>query len=124
MNIDMKNIMIYISYNQEDEFKVTALAKTEKGLVPYEIKKPTFINSFPLLIKKLKEGKTIYINSNHGYIGEEKTQGPYCEEQVFISEYDDNNGDFLELLNLLEQKVKNNKTAPKKLVKVGPEYKL
>ena len=123
MKIDMKNTMFYISSDKEDSIKVTALIKTKQGVVPYEIKKPTFISSFPLLMQKLKEGKIIYLNSSNGYIGEEKTEGPYCEEQIFISEYDDNNGDFLELLSLLEQKVKSNKTVPKKLVKIGSEYK-
>lgn len=122
MKIDIKNTTTYISYNEEEGFKVTALMETKNGLVPYEIKKANFIDSYPLLAKKIKEGQILYLDSYNGYIGSEQTEGPYCEEQVFISEYEGNNSNFNELLVTLEGNIKNKKTTPKKLVKVGPKY--
>jgi hypothetical protein len=118
----MKDTMTFISYDEENGFKVSIMLETEKGQVPYEIKNPSFINSFPLIMKKLMEGKKVYLDSYKGYIGSEQTEGPYCDEQVFMSDYDDNDIDFLELLDLLEQKIMNKKTSPKKLVKVGSKY--
>jgi hypothetical protein len=122
MRIDIKNTVTYISYNEEEGYQVTVLLETKNGLVPYEIKKVNFIDSYPLLAKKIKEGKILYLDSYNGYIGNEQTEGPHCEEQVFISEYEGNNSNFNELLVTMENNIKNKKTTPKKLIKVGPKY--
>lgn len=122
MKIDTKDTITYVSYNEKNGFKVTALLETKNGLIPYEIKNVNFIDSYPLVAEKIREGKILYLNSYNGYIGIEQTEGPYCESQVFVSEYEGNNTNFNELLTSLESNIKDKKTSPKKLIKVGPKY--
>ena len=114
---------MFINYKEDIGFTATIMYETKDGVVPVVIKNPNFINYYPYIAKKLMEGKILYINHNHGYIGIEITDGPYGEEKSFISEYESNNINFLELINNLEHNIKQDKKRYKKLVKIGMKYK-
>ena len=121
MRFNVKDTITHISYNEEEGYKVTVFLETKKGLVTYNIKNANFISSYPLLAKKLIEGKKLYLDSCNGYIGTEQKEETNAEE-VFISEYESNNSNFNELLTNMEQNIKIKKETPKKLVKSGPRY--
>lgn len=81
-----------------------------------------FIAFYPNLMKKLINGEKLYLKSFKGYLGREETVGPYCEEKIFVSEYDSTNIDLLELISDLDNKIKKEKTKIRKLSKLGNHY--
>ena len=117
------NKVIFISYNKEIGFNINILLETKKGIIPYTIEKTDKINNYPYLAKKIMEGNILYVDYSGGYVGIKKTEGPYCEQDVFISEYESNNIGFDELLMSLNKEIKDNNIKQRKLVKIGEHYK-
>ena len=115
--------MIFINYDKEDIFKVTIILETDNGIIPLVFNDNHFINFYKYLSKKIKEGNTLYINYNNAYLGNIKTEGPYCEQEVFMSNYESENNDFNELIINLNKNIKNNEKTSKKLIKIGSYYK-
>ena len=113
---------LFISYKKEVGFRVTILLETDNGIQPFSFENPAFINYYPHLANKIKDGKTLYVSSSCGYLGTEQTEGPYAEQKVFVSEYECNNIDLNEIIIKLNQNIKNNKKVLRKLIKVGNRY--
>lgn len=113
----------FISYN--GEFKGCMLLETKKANIPIELNESDlkFINCFPNIKEKLINGYELYLNAFSGYIGRRYTEGPYCEQKVFISNYNSENIDFYELMNDIEKNIIKNKQKMKKLSKVGTYYR-
>ena len=123
MHINNLPKIIYVTYNKEGFFQSTILLKTTNGIIPYKYGKADYISFYPFLAKQLIEGKILYVDYNCGYVGIKKTEGPYCENQVFESEYEGINVDFNELLIRINDSIRNEKKTPRKLVKIGESYK-
>ena len=111
-----------IFMNYKDGFNVTILNKTIDGIIPYNYKNPSFIKDYPYLARKLKEGKILYVKSDSGYLGNEINEGPYAEEKIFLSEYENKNIDFKEIIINLDKDVKGNKKVLRRLMKIGDTY--
>ena len=115
--------VLFINYDEKVGFNITILLRNENGIVPFVIEKTNFINYYPNLAKKLIDGKVLYVNYDYGYVGDFQSKGPYCEQEVFMSEYEANNIDFNELIINLNQNIKNGKKMSRELVKIGDYYK-
>ncbi len=123
MKVDNLSKVMFVNYNDEGFFQTTILLETDNGIIPYSYEKTDFISFYPYLAKQLMDGKTLYVDFNYGYVGIEKTEGPYCEKQVFESEYEEKNIDFKELLISLNDVIKNEKKTQRQLIKIGASYK-
>ena len=123
MNVNNLSKVMFVNYNDEGFFQTTILLETNNGIVPYNYEKTDFISFYPYLAKQLMDGKTLYVAFDYGYVGIKKTEGPYCEKQVFESEYEEKNIDFNELLIRLNDAIKNEKKIQRKLIKIGASYK-
>ncbi len=123
MKVDNLSKVMFVNYNDEGFFQTTILLETNNGIIPYNYEKTDFISFYPYLAKQLMDGKTLYVDFNYGYVGIEKTEGPYCEKQVFESEYEEKNIDFKELLISLNDVIKNEKKTQRQLIKIGASYK-
>ena len=98
---------MFVNYNDEGFFQTAILLETNNGIIPYNYEKTDFISFYPYLAKQLMDGKTLYVAFDYGYVGIKKSEGPYCEKQVFESEYEEKNIDFNELLIRLNDAIKN-----------------
>jgi len=123
MNVNYLSKFMFVNYNDKGFFQTTILLETNNGIIPYNYEKTDFISSYPYLAKRLMDGKTLYVAFDYGYVGIKKTEGPYCERQVFESEYEEKNIDFNELLISLDDAIKNEKKIQRKLIKIGASYK-
>ena len=123
MNVNNLSKVMFVNYNDEGFFQTTILLETNNGIVPYNYEKTDFISFYPYLAKQLMDGKTLYVAFDYGYVGIKKSEGPYCEKQVFESEYEEKNIDFNELLIRLNDAIKNEKKIRRKLIKIGVSYK-
>ena len=123
MNVNNLSKVMFVNYNDEGFFQTTILLETNNGIIPYNYEKTDFISFYPYLAKQLMDGKTLYVAFDYGYVGIKKSEGPYCEKQVFESEYEEKNIDFNELLIMLDDAIKNEKKKQRKLVKIGDSYK-
>ena len=123
MNVNNLSKVMFVNYNDEGFFQTTILLETNNGIIPYNYEKTDFISFYPYLAKQLMDGKTLYVAFDYGYVGIKKSEGPYCEKQVFESEYEEKNIDFNELLIRLDDAIKNEKKKQRKLVKIGNSYK-
>ena len=123
MNVNNLSKVMFVNYNDEGFFQTTILLETNNGIIPYNYEKTDFISFYPYLAKQLMDGKTLYVAFDYGYVGIKKSEGPYCEKQVFESEYEEKNIDFNELLIMLDDAIKNEKKKQRKLVKIGNSYK-
>ena len=123
MNINNLSKVMFVNYNDEGFFQTTILLETNNGIIPYNYEKTDFISFYPYLAKQLMDGKTLYMAFDYGYVGIKKSEGPYCEKQVFESEYEEKNIDFNELLIRLNDAIKNEKKIRRKLIKIGASYK-
>lgn len=116
-------MVLFIKYYEElKQFVMCGLLESKEGIIPIGSKKID-LGSCPDLSEKLMEGKTIYIDSYSCYLGKEKTEGPYCEQKVFCSEYESHNCQVPELLLSINNKIKDKKRSPKKLIKIGEHYR-
>lgn len=113
----------FISYNEG--FKGCMLLETDNGIIPIEFNEDDlkFINYYPSIKEKLINGDELYLNAFSGYIGRKHTEGPYCEQEIFISKYNGENTDFYELMNDIEKNIIQNNQKIKKLSKVGIYYR-
>ena len=123
MNVNNLSKVMFVNYNDEGFFQTTILLETNNGIIPYNYEKTDFISFYPYLAKQLMDGKTLYVAFDYGYVGIKKSEGPYCEKQVFESEYEEKNIDFNELLIRLNDAIKNDKKIRRKLIKIGASYK-
>ena len=123
MNVNNLSKVMFVNYNDEGFFQTTILLETNNGIIPYNYEKTDFISFYPYLAKQLMDGKTLYVAFDYGYVGIKKSEGPYCEKQVFESEYEEKNIDFNELLIRLNDAIKNEKNIRRKLIKIGASYK-
>ena len=123
MNVNNLSKVMFVNYNDEGFFQTTILLETNNGIIPYNYEKTDFISFYPYLAKQLMDGKTLYVAFDYGYVGIKKSEGPYCEKQVFESEYEEKNIDFNELLIRLDDAIKNGKKIQRKLIKIGASYK-
>ncbi len=123
MNVNNLSKVMFVNYNDEGFFQTTILLETNNGIIPYNYEKTDFISFYPYLAKQLMDGKTLYVAFDYGYVGIKKSEGPYCERQVFESEYEEKNIDFNELLISLDDAIKNEKKIQRKLIKIGASYK-
>jgi len=123
MNVNNLSKVTFVNYNDEGFFQTTILLETNNGIIPYNYEKTDFISFYPYLAKQLMDGKTLYVAFDYGYVGIKKSEGPYCEKQVFESEYEEKNIDFNELLIGLNDAIKNEKKIRRKLIKIGASYK-
>jgi len=123
MNVNYLSKFMFVNYNDEGFFQTTILLETNNGIIPYNYEKTDFISFYPYLAKQLMDGKTLYVAFDYGYVGIKKSEGPYCERQVFESEYEEKNIDFNELLIRLDDAIKNEKKIQRKLIKIGASYK-
>lgn len=123
MNVNNLSKFMFVNYNDEGFFQTTILLETNNGIIPYNYEKTDFISFYPYLAKQLMDGKTLYVAFDYGYVGIKKSEGPYCEKQVFESEYEEKNIDFNELLIRLDDAIKNEKKIRRKLIKIGASYK-
>ena len=123
-NLNDYNLLgpLFINYNKVEGFVGTILIKIENGFAPLSFNDLDLSSCFPNLADKIKEGMTLYINSNCGYVGLEKTEGPYCEQKVFDSKYESNNLGYFDLLLNLDQNIGQNLTCQRKLIKNGEVY--
>ena len=111
----------FIKY-KNNRFQATILLKTKEGIIPYFYENITLLNHFPHLSKKIKEGKTLYIDFDQGYIGIELREGPYGEQHVFETEYAVQAYNLNELLSKPNGTVKNGKQRVIKLTQLGERY--
>ena len=113
---------IFVHY--QDGLRGVALVSVDGGIVPLELSSDelSFISSRPLLMEKLKQGKQLYLRYFSGYLGEEKTRGAYCEEQIFAVEYESSQFSPFELVHLLDKNVQQGKRVEKELIKIGNHY--
>ena len=109
--------IIYISYNREKSFILTLLIETNRGVVPYAYTINEIADFYPYVAEKLKNGMIVYKDFNHGCIGRETYEGPYCEEKTLITEYETINNDLNELLFNLDEKIRNNEKSWEKTYK-------
>lgn len=117
------NKIIYISYDKDKNiFKEDIYIKYNDSMIPLEIKSID-LEQYPYLKNKLIEGNKIYIDSYDGYVGIENTEGAYCNELVFNSEYEVHDGIFEELLLNLNTNIKKDIKQYNKLYKIGNNYK-
>lgn len=124
--IDLKNYYLFgsIYINYREGLKGSILLEDENGVIPIELKEEdlTFISFYPNIMKKLIDGKELYLKAFNGYLGTEETMGPYCEQKIFVSEYDDENASLSELIINLENKIEKGKSNVRKLSKIGIYY--
>ena len=123
MNVNNLSKVMFVNYNDEGFFQTTILLETNNGIIPYNYEKTDFISFYPCIAKQFMDGKTLYVAFDYGYVGIKKSEGPYCEKQVFESEYEEKNIDFNELLISLNDAIKNEKKIRRKLIKIGASYK-
>ena len=115
--------IIYINYNNvEESYTLTLLVEDNNTVTPFFYSINEIVNNYPYVAEKLKEGMILYKEINHGYLGKEKNEGPYGEEKILMVEYEANNYDLNELLNSLNNTIKNNETIERKLKKIGISY--
>lgn len=115
-------MILFINYNeQENEFIISGLLESEEGVIPIKSKE-IYLNNYPYLSRKLMEEKIIYIDYFDCYLGTKKTEGPYCEQEVFDSEYESHSYELSELLKNIDRKIRENKKNVKRLVKIGNHY--
>ena len=116
-------MIIFINYDEKEKvFIMSCLIKSNDGIIPLK-REIIYLDNYPYLVKELMEKKTIYIDSFDGYLGLIKTEGPYCEQEVFNSIFECHNSEFNELLLGLDKNVKDGKLNVKKLIKIGNSYK-
>ena len=115
-------MILFINYNKkENDFIVSGLLDCVDGAIPIECKEISLSNH-PYLLAKLMEGKIVYIDSFDCYLGTRKTEGPYCEQEIFDSEYESHNNEVTELLINIDRNIREKKKNIKKLVKIGNHY--
>lgn len=124
--VDLKNYRLFsaIFINYMEGLKGFLLIESENGVIPIELKEEdlNFLTFYPNVMKKLTDGKSLYLKAFNAYLGKEETVGPYCEHQIFVSEYDSENIDFYELIANLESRIKKGNVNVRKLSKLGIYY--
>lgn len=81
-----------------------------------------FIKYYPNIMTKLINGEIIYLPYHTMYIGYIKNEGPYGENECFISEYNSKSYELSELLVNIDKNIFEDNKDTKKLLKVGNFY--
>ena len=113
---------IFISYS--NGLKGSILIERKDGIIPVEltIEDLDFITKYPNIMEKLKNGESLYLKGSKGYIGKKEYIGPYGEEEVFSSEYSNQNIGINEIIIGLEGSIQNGDIKRKQLSKLGSYY--
>ena len=113
---------IFINYSEG--LKGCLLIESENGVIPIELKEEdlNFLTFYPNIMEKLINGRLLYLKGFNVYLGKKETFGPYCEHEIFISEYDSENINFYELIANLESKIEKRESNVRKLSKLGIYY--
>ena len=116
------SITLYL--NVDEEVVGYAIIDTDRGYSSIELSNDiTNIYLNKNILAKLSYGNKVYIFGGKAYLGRNSTEGPYCEEDIFLSFYDAQALSYDELLVNLDNNIKNNISRTKKLVKIGEYYK-
>ena len=115
-------MIIYIRHDKkENKFIMNGILEEKEGIIPLA-NKTIDLDNYPYLSSKLKEGKILYIDSYNCYLGENRIEGPYGEQEVFDSEYECHNNEEVEMLVNIDKNIKEQKQVLSKLIKIGNHY--
>ena len=82
----------------------------------------SYIKNYPNIMLKLMEGEKIYLSSYKIYLGHKQFEGPYGDDEYFVSKYESESLELFELLSRLDKKIYNNEIKYRKLIRIGNFY--
>jgi len=125
--IDLKKAfqkdIIFISMS-DGELRGCIFLKKNDQYIPIELSSDQLypLNFYTNVITKLMEGETLYIKSQNIYLGHKTYEGPYGEDEYFISNYKGHGTVLADALTILDKNIFNETINREKLLKIGNFY--
>ena len=115
---------VTISSDKKNNLIGYGLIRIEDGYVPWEMTKDDLkiFQFYKNIFTQLLDGYTLYICNGKAYLGYRILGGPYGEDNKFVSCLEAEALTFIDLIQKIDYKIKNNMVKNKELIRNGEFY--